>query len=191
MLTAAIGVAALAALLAGGISREIWLPGGVLYAASLGISLLAIRASGDGLAALIFVLAVVWATDSGAFFFGRLIGGPKLSPRVSPKKTWSGAIGGLVTGLVVGLAAARVAGVSIAIGLVVLATVLSVFCQAGDLFESWVKRHFGAKDSGSIIPGHGGVMDRVDGLVFAAVAAAAIGAAHAGASGIGRGILTW
>jgi phosphatidate cytidylyltransferase len=192
MVPAAIGVGVLAAIFATGLSREPWLPAGVVYAAALGISLLAIRVSPEyGLAALLFVLAIVWATDSGAFFFGRLIGGPKLSPRISPKKTWAGAIGGLVTALIAGTVAARIAGIPVTPGLVAVAAFLSVACQAGDLFESWVKRHFGAKDSGHIIPGHGGMMDRVDGLIFAAVAAVLLGAVHGGANGIGRGILIW
>jgi phosphatidate cytidylyltransferase len=192
MVAAASGIGVLAAIVAAIVSREPWLPGGVVYAAALGISLLAIRASSEyGFAALLFVLAVVWATDSGAFFFGRLIGGPKLSPRISPKKTWAGAIGGLVTALIAGIATARLAGVPVTPALVSVAALLSGFCQCGDLFESWVKRRFGAKDSGNIIPGHGGMMDRVDGLIFAATAAAALGAAHAGAAGIGRGILLW
>jgi phosphatidate cytidylyltransferase len=192
MVPAAIGVGVLAALFAAGMSREPWLPAGVVYASALGISLLAIRVSSElGLAALLFVLAVVWATDSGAFFFGRLIGGPKLSPRISPQKTWAGAIGGLLTALFAGIAVARVAGIPVTLGLAAIAAFLSVACQAGDLFESWVKRHFGAKDSGHIIPGHGGMMDRVDGLIFAAAAAALLGAAHGGANGIGKGILIW
>jgi phosphatidate cytidylyltransferase len=192
MIPAAIGVAGLAALFAAGVSREPWLPAGVVYAAALGIGLLAIRVSSEyGFAALLFVLVIVWATDSGAFFFGRTIGGPKLSPRISPKKTWAGAIGGLVTALIAGIAAARIAAIPVTPELTVVAACLSVACQAGDLFESWVKRRFGAKDSGHIIPGHGGMMDRVDGLIFAAVAAALLGAVHGGANGIGRGILIW
>jgi phosphatidate cytidylyltransferase len=192
MVLAAIGVGLLAALVAAGVSREPWLPAGVVYAAALGISLLAIRVSPEfGLAALLFVLAVVWSTDSGAFFFGRLIGGPKLWPRISPKKTWVGAIGGLVTALIAGTVVARIAGIPVTPGLIAIAAFLSVACQAGDLFESWVKRHFGAKDSGHIIPGHGGMMDRVDGLIFAAVTAVLLGAVHGGANGIGRGILIW
>ena len=192
MVLVAIIIAILAAIAAAAFSREPWLPGGVVYAAAFGISLLAIRVSSEfGFGALVFVLAVVWATDSGAFFAGRSIGGPKLSPRISPKKTWAGAVGGLVAAIVVGLVAARVAGVPATGELVFVAVVLSVFCQAGDLFESFVKRRFGAKDSGSIIPGHGGIMDRVDGLIFSAAAAVVIGAAHGGTNGIGRGIMVW
>ncbi len=192
MVPVAIGVGVLAAILAAAISREPWLPAGVVYAAALGISLLATRVAPEyGFAALLFVLAVVWATDSGAFFFGRLIGGPKLWSRISPKKTWAGAIGGLGTALIAGVIVARVAGIPVTPGLAAVAVLLSVACQAGDLFESWVKRHFGAKDSGHIIPGHGGMMDRVDGLIFAAVAAVLLGAVHGGANGIGKGILIW
>ena len=192
MVPAAIGLGVLAAIFAAGLSREPWLPAGVVYAAALGITLLAIRVSSEyGLVALLFVLAVVWATDSGAFFFGRLIGGPKLWPRISPKKTWAGAVGGLVTALIAGIVVARVAGILVTPGLVAVTVFLSIACQAGDLFESWVKRHFGAKDSGHIIPGHGGMMDRVDGLIFAAAAAVLLGAVHGGANGIGRGILIW
>jgi phosphatidate cytidylyltransferase len=153
---------------------------------------MAIRdAPGYGFAALIFVLAIVWVTDSGAFFAGRFIGGPKLWPRLSPKKTWAGAIGGLIAGVLAGAVAAAFFGVPMTSGLVAAAIGLSVFCQLGDLFESWVKREFGAKDSGSIIPGHGGIMDRVDGLTFAAMAAVLIGAWHGGSADMGRGLLFW
>lgn len=192
MVVAAIAIAALTAIVAAAVGREPWLPGGVVYAAALGIGLIAIRVAPEyGLAALLFVLAVVWATDSGAFFAGRTIGGVKLWPRISPKKTWAGAIGGLGAALAAGIAVAVLAGVPVSPGLIVVTIVLSAACQAGDLFESWVKRHFGVKDSGSIIPGHGGVMDRVDGLTFAAAAAAVIGAGHGGAGGLGRGLLIW
>lgn len=180
------------AIVASAYARDIWLPAGVFYASALGVNLVAIRVAPEfGLEALIFVLCVVWATDSGAFFAGRTIGGPKLAARISPKKTWAGAIGGLVAALAAGAVAARLLDVPMSFGLVAVACGLSVSCQLGDLFESWVKRRFDAKDSGNIIPGHGGVMDRVDGLTFAAAAAVAIGTAHAGAGGLGRGILIW
>jgi phosphatidate cytidylyltransferase len=97
----------------------------------------------------------------------------------------------MAAALVAGLATARFSGIPLTFGLVFVALSLSVFCQLGDLFESWLKRRFGAKDSGNTIPGHGGVMDRVDGLIFAALAAVAIGAARSGSGGIGHGLLIW
>ena len=154
-----------------------WLSLGLLYASSIMVAFAALR--GDtafGLAACAFILAVVWATDIFAFFVGRAVGGPKLAPRVSPNKTWSGFLGGvgfavLAGGLVV--AAYWLQGMIGAMWwwFVPVAVVLSIVSQLGDLFESWVKRRSGAKDSGRIIPGHGGVMDRIDGLGAAAVAA--------------------
>jgi len=192
MAAIACSVVVLAAIAAAIRSRDVWLPGGVIYAALLGIGLVALRLAPElGLPALIFLLAVVWATDSAAFFAGRTIGGPKLAPKISPKKTLAGAAGGLLAALAAGVAAARLSDVPVTFGLICVAFTLSVFCQLGDLFESWVKRRFGAKDSGSIIPGHGGVMDRVDGLTFAGAAAVVIGAAHQGFGSLGRGLLIW
>lgn len=191
-LVLAVAIAIAAAIAGGVVARDGWLPAGIIYSSAFGISLMAIRdAPGYGFAALIFVLAIVWVTDSGAFFAGRFIGGPKLWPRLSPKKTWAGAIGGLIAGVLAGAVAAAFFGVPMTSGLVAAAIGLSVFCQLGDLFESWVKREFGAKDSGSIIPGHGGIMDRVDGLTFAAMAAVLIGAWHGGSADMGRGLLFW
>lgn len=192
MLPPALLTAALAAIAAGAISRDAWLPAGVVYASALGIGIMAIREAPDhGLAALVFVLAIVWSTDSGAFFIGRRLGGPKLVPLISPKKTWSGAIGGLFAAMIAGLLAAWLMDVPLTVPLAIVALFLSIVCQAGDLFESWVKRRFGAKDSGSLIPGHGGIMDRVDGLIFAAAAGAGLGFLHGGPGGIGRGLLLW
>lgn len=153
-----------------------WETAGLAYAALSGISLALLR-DGDnaGLTAILFLFAVVWATDIFAYFVGRAIGGPKLAPAISPGKTWSGAIGGAVAGVVAGASLAAVAGVGMSIGLIFIAFLLSVVSQAGDLFESWVKRRKGVKDSGNLIPGHGGVMDRVDGLVAAAFALYVIG----------------
>lgn len=188
----AIGIALATAIVALIYDRGPWLAGGVIYAAAMGVGLVAIRAAPDfGFAAVIFVLSIVWATDTGAYFAGRAIGGPKLWPVISPKKTWAGAIGGLLVALILSFVVARLAAIPVTPTLMIVAIVLSIFCQLGDLFESWVKRRFGAKDSGSIIPGHGGVMDRVDGLTFAAMAAMAIGAGHRGLSDIGRGLLIW
>lgn len=192
MLAVAIGVAALAAIAAGVFTRGAWLPAGVVYASVLGLGLVGIRVSPDhGFSAVVFLLAIVWATDSFAYFVGRVIGGAKLWPQISPKKTWSGAIGGLIGGVAVGVVVARVVGVTVTLELAIVALVLSILSQSGDLFESWVKRHFGVKDSGNIIPGHGGMMDRIDGLVFAAAAAIMIGAGHAGAGDLGRGLIIW
>ena len=132
-------------------------------------------ATSPGLLAILFLFAVVWATDIFAYFVGRSLGGPKLAPAISPGKTQSGAIGGTVGGVLAGIALAAFAGLGNLPLLALVALLLSIVSQVGDLFESWVKRRHGVKDSGNIIPGHGGVMDRVDGLVAAAFALYAIG----------------
>ena len=143
-----------------------------------------------GFAALMLVLLVVWATDIGGYFAGRLIGGPKLWPQVSPKKTWAGAIGGFAASLAVaaGFAAFNFGKI---IPLLLLSGVLSIASQLGDLFESAVKRRFGVKDSSHIIPGHGGLLDRLDGFVAAIVLAAIFGFLRGGADGVGRGLMVW
>ena len=146
--------------------RSYWLPAGLFYAGLSGISLAALR-DAYGIIAIVFLFAVVWGTDILAYFVGRALGGPKLAPRISPGKTWSGAIGGTVAGVVAGAIVIFSHGESLTFGLVVFTLALSIFSQIGDLFESFVKRRFGVKDSSRLIPGHGGVMDRVDGLVFA------------------------
>ena len=153
-----------------------WTAVGLAYAGLSAISLALLRGAGDaGLAAMLFLFATVWATDILAYFVGRAIGGPKLAPSISPGKTWSGAIGGAVAGAAAGLVVAGAIGSANLVWLGLIAVVLSVVSQAGDLFESSVKRRNGVKDSGSLIPGHGGVMDRVDGLVAAALALYVIG----------------
>lgn len=144
-----------------------------------------------GVAAIVLVMLMVWAADTLAYFAGRIIGGPKLAPRISPKKTWAG-MGGAMAGsalaaLVVGLALG-LPGLGM---LLFVAALLAVVEQGGDLFKSAMKRHYGVKDSGRLIPGHGGVIDRVDGLVAVAIAAALIGAARAGLAHAGAGILIW
>ncbi|OHV81561.1 phosphatidate cytidylyltransferase [Rhizobium sp. LCM 4573] len=153
-------------------SANWWLPGGVLYAGLSGVSLAAIRgADQSGFVATLFVFAVVWATDILAYFIGRALKGPKLAPKISPGKTWSGAIGGAVSGVIAGSAVASLVFYRLSFWTLALALLLSVSSQIGDLFESFIKRRFGVKDSSHLIPGHGGVMDRVDGLVFACFAA--------------------
>jgi len=143
-----------------------------------------------GFTALMFVLLIVWVTDIGGYFAGRGIGGPKLWPRVSPKKTWAGAIGGFALSLAI---AAGFAGFGLgrAGPLLLLGAVLSIASQLGDLFESAVKRRFGVKDSSQIIPGHGGLLDRLDGFVAAVVLAAIFGLLRGGADGVGRGLMVW
>ncbi|MBB3964249.1 MULTISPECIES: phosphatidate cytidylyltransferase [Rhizobium] len=153
-----------------GVSR--WFPVGTVYAGLTGIALANIRgADPAGLHAMLFVFAVVWATDVLAYFVGRAIGGPKLAPKISPGKTWSGAIGGAVCAVAAGMLVAYVEFPNAVPLAGFVALVLSVFSQSGDLFESFIKRRFGVKDSSRLIPGHGGVMDRVDGLIFACFAA--------------------
>ncbi|NSL24379.1 MULTISPECIES: phosphatidate cytidylyltransferase [Rhizobium/Agrobacterium group] len=164
--------------------RNWWLVGGIVYAGLSGISLAAIR--GDeltGFVAILFIFAVVWSTDILAYFVGRAIGGPKLAPSISPGKTWSGAIGGAVAALIGGGAVSLAYHGRISLLLLGLALILSVFSQIGDLFESFVKRRFQVKDSSHLIPGHGGFMDRVDGLVFACFTVFLIAFVHAAATG--------
>ena len=145
-----------------------WIGLGALYCAIPAIAFPLIREeAGFGILMLLFL--VVWATDIGGYFVGRAFGGAKLLPAVSPKKTWSGAIGGLACAVVVGLIFSYFYQPVTAGTAILSAVVLSVFSQIGDLFESWVKRLFGRKDSSQMIPGHGGFLDRVDGLVAAAV----------------------
>lgn len=189
---AAVIVAAGSAVLMGVALRSVWAFGGIVYAAALGIALVALRLDPvDGLVAVFFLFAVVWGADTGAYTVGRTLGGPKLWPRVSPKKTWSGFIGGLAVGVAVGLAVIAIADRPITLTLAVIALGLALVSVAGDLFESAVKRRFGVKDSSHIIPGHGGVMDRVDALLFAAAAATLIGWLHGGQDAVGQGLLRW
>lgn len=195
---AAVGVGAviggLVALVAaaGGGARAAWVTGGMAYAGIgfLGPALLRSDAQ-LGFQAIAFVALSVWLTDILAFFVGRGLGGPLLWPRISPNKTWSGAIGGLVGGVAGGIAVAYASGSGRLLSLGVLALALSVLAQAGDLFESAIKRRFGAKDSGRIIPGHGGLMDRLDGFLFAAAAAAIIAILRSGTGAPAHGLLVW
>ncbi len=168
-----------------------WIASGLVYAAAALIATILVRRDAEfGFIGLMFVLLVVWVTDIGGYFAGRGIGGPKLWPRVSPKKTWAGAIGGLVLALVVAAGFALL-GFGRMGPMLLLGAVLSVVSQLGDLFESAVKRRFDVKDSSHIIPGHGGLLDRLDGFVAAIVVAALIGFSRGGLDGIGRGFMVW
>jgi phosphatidate cytidylyltransferase len=170
---------------------RIWAAAGFLYAAAAQVASLLVRLDqAKGLSALILVLLVVWATDIGGYFAGRAIGGPKLWPRVSPKKTWAGAIGGFVASLLVAIGFSA-SDLGKTLPLLILAAMLSVAAQLGDLFESAIKRRFGVKDSGHIIPGHGGIMDRLDGFVAAIVLAAIFGVLRGGVDGVGHALMVW
>jgi phosphatidate cytidylyltransferase len=118
-----------------------------------------------GRATLFWVLAAVWATDIGAYAFGYTFGGPRLAPRWSPRKTWAGLAGGMLCAALTGTATARILGISSALPLTLLSAGLAVVGQFGDLAESMAKRRFGVKDTGGLIPGHGGLLDRLDGLL--------------------------
>jgi phosphatidate cytidylyltransferase len=145
------------------IGRRPRLGAGLLYAGLPTLGLLFLRDQPQGVALTLWTLAVVWATDIGAYFSGRAIGGPKLAPALSPNKTWAGLGGGVVAALIVGLAIAAAFGLPSA--LLLLGAPMAVLAQIGDLFESWLKRKAGVKDSGRLLPGHGGVLDRLDGVV--------------------------
>ncbi|MBN8982227.1 MAG: phosphatidate cytidylyltransferase [Rhizobiales bacterium] len=171
--------------------RRAWNVGGFFYAAAALIASVLVRLDpAVGFYALVYPLLIVWVTDIGGYFAGRGIGGPKLAPRISPKKTWAGAIGGIVLSLVIALAATWL-GWGRLVPMVVIALVLSIVSQFGDLFESRVKRQFGVKDSSQIIPGHGGLLDRLDGFVAAIVFAALFGYLRGGLDGVGRGFMMW
>jgi phosphatidate cytidylyltransferase len=168
-----------------------WISTGFFYAAAASVASVLVRLDEvRGFGALILILFVVWATDIGGYFAGRGIGGPKLWPRVSPKKTWAGAVGGFAASLVVATGFA-VFGLGKITPLLLLAAALSIASQLGDLFESAVKRRFGVKDSSHIIPGHGGLLDRLDGFVAAVVLAAILGLLRGGVDGVGRGLIVW
>ncbi|MCX7306433.1 MAG: phosphatidate cytidylyltransferase [Afipia sp.] len=171
--------------------RRGWNVGGFVYAAAALIASVLVRLDpAIGFYALVFPLLIVWVTDIGGYFAGRTFGGPKLAPRISPKKTWAGAIGGLVLSIVIALAAAWL-GWGRLVPILIVGILLSVVSQFGDLFESWVKRQFDVKDSSQIIPGHGGLLDRLDGFVAAIVFAAIFGFMRAGLDGVGRGFMMW
>lgn len=171
--------------------KFVWAATGFAYAsAALLASILVRQDLVHGFAALMLVLLVVWATDIGGYFAGRSIGGPKLWPRVSPKKTWTGAFGGFAASLAVASGFAAF-GIGKAVPLLFVSAALSVVSQAGDLFESAVKRRFGVKDSSHLIPGHGGLLDRLDGFVAAILVAWIIGFLRHGVHSAGSGLMVW
>jgi phosphatidate cytidylyltransferase len=166
--------------------------GGIVYASALLVAPVMIRADAAyGFAAILMLFAVVWGTDIGGYFSGRAFGGPKLAAAISPKKTWSGAIGGTIVGITAAIGIVSLFAITNAVMVGVIALMLSIASQAGDLFESWLKRRFDAKDASGLIPGHGGVMDRLDGFIFAVTVAALFGVARGGLEAPGSALIIW
>jgi phosphatidate cytidylyltransferase len=185
----ALGVLAAMAVTAG--RRQLWAAAGIPYAGCLVVAPAVLRSdSRFGFLAIIFLFTIVWTTDIAAYFIGRAIGGPKLVPGVSPNKRWSGAVGGLLAAILAAIAFARITETQW-FAMAMLAVVLSVFAQVGDIFESFLKRRFGVKDSSRLIPGHGGLMDRLDGFIAASAVAALLGVARGGFEAPARGLLLW
>jgi len=177
--------------LKGNASRASWI--GVPYVTLPVMALAIVRSDAAyGLSALIWLLLLVWSADSIAYVVGRLVGGPKLAPKISPGKTWSGLGGAILGGALASLAVGYALEVSSLAILALLGGVLAVVAQTGDLFESHLKRRAGVKDSGKVIPGHGGIFDRVDGLVAVAIAALIIGVTRSeGTANIAAQLLNW
>jgi phosphatidate cytidylyltransferase len=174
------------------VAGPVWIIAGIGYAGIMLLAPLLLRADNTyGFFALILLFAVVWTTDILGYFAGRAIGGPKLFPAISPKKTWSGAIAGTLGAMIVAVLVANYFGTFNTIAIAIIALLLSVVAQLGDLFESWIKRQFGAKDASHLIPGHGGVMDRLDGFWAAALVGCVIGLLRGGFDGAARGLLVW
>ena len=173
-----------------GSSHPLWSLAGLAYAALPAAALVFLRSDPSlGAVAVLYTFAVAWTTDTASYAAGSLIGGPKLAPAISPHKTWSG--------FIVGTLAPAVVGYAFAIGfkdnspwkLALVSVALALACQLGDLLESAVKRRFGAKDMSRLIPGHGGLLDRIDGLLLAAILASLI--ALRDPANPGRGLLVW
>ena len=185
LLIAVLGTAAvLASAWPAGRARALWHASGALYLAVPSIAMIWLRGTA-GASAVLWLFLVVWVTDIAAFAAGRLIGGPKLAPRISPKKTWAGLAGGLAAAAAAGALLAGPLGLSSRATLIGLSALLSIVAQGGDLAESAIKRHYKVKDMSGLIPGHGGLFDRVDGLLAAAPAAAMIELLG------GNGVLAW
>lgn len=193
MIVSLIGAGVLARL--AGPGKRAWAAFGLVYATALVVAVTLLRLSlFDGLEAILFLFAVVWGTDIFAYFGGRMIGGPKLWPSISPAKTWAGFMTGIFCGALLGVAALDfVSGLEsrAVLPIALLGGIAGLMAQAGDLFESAVKRHFGVKDSSHLIPGHGGFMDRLDGFIAAAVFAACVGYLRAGPASVAIGLLRW
>lgn len=168
-----------------------WSAFGVLYLGLPILGLVWFRADTDlGLMVIFFLFMIVWSADTAAYFTGRAIGGPKLAPSISPGKTWAGFAGGLITPTLLATGFALWLGNTSAIALGAVGAILAVASQMGDLAESAIKRKFHVKDSGNILPGHGGLFDRVDGLIGASIAAGVIAALRS-LHEPGKALLIW
>jgi len=186
----ALGAIAIAGLAGNG--RPAWILAGGVYAGAVLAAPAVLRGDAEfGFVALMLLFGVVWTTDVMAYFVGRALAGPKLWPAVSPKKTWSGAVGGAVAAVAVGFGLSALAGIDHLVTLALVCAALSLAAQAGDLLESALKRRFGAKNASELIPGHGGLMDRLDGFVAAAAVATLLGLARGGFDAPARGLLIW
>jgi len=166
-------------------AAPIWTAAGLAWIIGPCIGFVWLRSEPAGTATMFWLLAVVWAIDTAAYIAGKTIGGPKLAPRISPKKTWAGLIGGLLAAILVGLAAALIVGSDKIWQIALLSGALAIVEQIGDMAESFAKRRFGAKDSGSLIPGHGGLLDRLDGMLAVVVAVVILSLVTGGS------VLTW
>ncbi len=190
-LSLAVGACLMAAF--AGPGRRIWAASGLVYASALiGALCLLSNDMSLGPRAILWLFAIVWGTDVFAYFAGRTLGGPKIWPAVSPGKTWSGTLIGIACGAVLGafVGLKGLPGPVPLLHVFALSLITASVAQAGDMFESWMKRRFGVKDSGRLIPGHGGLMDRLDGFIAAAVFAVAIGLLHGGTS-LAAGLFDW
>jgi len=187
-----VGLGVIAALIFAPRERRLWITAGIGYAGCMLLAPMLLRADDVfGFLAMVLLFAIVWTTDIMGYFAGRAIGGPKLLPTVSPKKTWSGAIVGTLGAMIIAVLVAGYYGSFNKAAIAIVALLLSVVAQTGDLFESWIKRQFGAKDASQLIPGHGGVMDRLDGFWAAALVGCLIGLSRGGFDGAARGLLMW
>jgi len=169
-----------------------WKFPGFVYAASILVAPVVLRMDAEfGLAAVLWLFAVVWVSDVMAYVCGRLIGGPKLCPSISPNKTWAGFLGGTAFSVAAGTGVAAAFGAPSLAPVALVSLIGAVVSQGGDLFESSLKRRFGVKDSGTWIPGHGGFMDRLDGFVVTGLFALILGLWRGGLDAAGRGVLMW
>jgi phosphatidate cytidylyltransferase len=186
ILIGVLGALALAFFQSGPASRRLWMLTGTLWIVLPSIGFVWLRdMGGGGRATILWVLALVWAVDTAAYIAGKSIGGPKLVPRISPKKTWAGLFGGIMGALLVGFVSVWLTDTGHWWQMIILSGLLAVVEQAGDIAESFAKRRFGAKDSSTLIPGHGGLLDRLDGMLAVIAAVAILSLAT------GSPVLTW